>query len=590
MRIRYWFFTFIVLLGAAFSEASLSAVAQESTQKQLSEFKHLNGKTIGEISIEILPIFEDTSLGVPYSTANSLKISTKESTIRQELNFKPGDVFNTFYLTESLRRLRGLRYLRNINIIPTERGNYVDIRILVQDTWTLIPQISASSGSGNTSRSIGFSESNLFGLGKRAEVSYVKDEATEILETVYEDARFLGGDTRLLGAYFSRTDGRQGLFYYGLPFRTLVDPLSWHVSVDDNDFVGRLFENGTENYIYRKKSTDYDLRYRIAASQDDSMIRRYTFGYSHEEARFYQASSSDYKDLELDPAEVSNDPAFLAKDRRFSGPNFGFEFIEPSFVSMNYIDRFERVEDYNLGVEHDVGFTFAPELLESDYNTLLFSLNRAQGYSFSANAFLRGEIGMAGRVEESGLVNNLGRAELKFYNVLGELSLLGYKLGRHTFAANFASEYGHELDRDRQLSLGADNGLRGFDARTFNGDKRLLMNVEDRVHIADNILDLVSVGFASFVDVGGATYDNYGSLFKENLNADFGIGLRLAFPRSTGGRVLRMDIAAPMNDGQDGSDALQFRIVLDGGQIFSSRLRSESEGIEAANVSVGFEQ
>jgi outer membrane protein assembly factor BamA len=554
------------------------------------DLKRYNGKIIGDISIEIVPIFEDSSLGMPYSTANSLKFDTKESTIRQELAFHPGDTFNAFAVSETLRRLRALRYLRHASILPTERGEFVDVKIIVQDTWTLIPQVSVSSGAGNGSQSVGFAESNLFGLGKRAEISLTQDEKREILETVYEDPRFMGGDTRLVGGYFHRSDGREAVFYYGLPFRTLVDPLSWHIAINDDDSVGRLFEDADESYIYRRKSIDVLPRYKISTQNNESEVRRYTFGFDFQESRFYQATLNDYDDLDLDPAQVSNDPRLLPQDRRFVGPNFGFEFIEPDFISMNYIDRFERVEDYNLGTEHDVAFTIAPESFGSDYDALLFSFNRSQGHSFDPDSFIRGEIGIGGRVESEGLVNNIARAEVKYYNILGELKLLGMNLGRHTLATNFSTEYGHELDGDRQLSLGADNGLRGFDARTFNGDKRVLANIEDRIHLADNVYDLVSLGLAGFIDVGGATYDNYGSLFQENLNADFGVGLRFAFPRSSGGRVLRVDIAAPFNDGPDGSSDYQFRVVLDGGQIFSSRLRSESEGAEAANVSVGFER
>ncbi len=257
---------------------------------------------------------------------------------------------------------------------------------------------------------------------------------------------------------------------------------------------------------------------------------------------------------------------------------------------MNYIDRFERVEDYNLGVVEDIGFTIAPQLFGSDYNALLFSLNHGQGHAFNPASFIRGEIGLAGRVEPGGFANKLGRAEVKFYNVLGDSYIGDLWFGRHTLALNLSSEYGQELDGDRQLSTGADNGLRGFAARSFNGDKRALLNIEDRIHLAENVFDVLSFGTAAFLDVGGATYDNFGSLFTNDLNADVGVGLRWAFPRSSGGRILRFDIATPLNDGPDGTKSLEFRLIFAGGQIFGSRLRSESEGAEAANVSVGFEK
>lgn len=552
--------------------------------------KALNGKVISSISVEIVPIFEDSSLGAPYTTANSLKIQTEVATIKQELLFTEGDKFDAFLMSEALRRLRAIKYLRNVSIVPIESQGGVDIKISVQDTWTLIPQISFSSGSGKNSKSAGFSESNLFGLGKRAEVSYAKEEAREILETVYEDNRFLGGETRLLSGYFHRSDGHEAILYYGLPFRTLLDPLSWYGTVNDNDSVGRLFKNGTEDYIFRQNVTDLSARYRLARIDEEANVGRYSFGYDYQKAKFTQATAEDYADLDLDPSSVNNDPALLPEDRMFAGPNFSYESITPQFISLNYIDRFERVEDYNLGVEQDIGFTIAPEALGSDYDALLFSLNRSQGHAFSAASFLRGEVGMSGRIESEGFVNALSRAEIKFFNVLGDSYWGDLWLGRHTLAINMTTEVGHDLDGDRQLSAGADNGLRGFEARTFNGDKRALLNIEDRIHISENVLDLLSFGVAGFIDVGGATYDSFGTLLGDELNADIGVGLRFAFPRSSGGRVLRVDLAAPMNDGPDGSRSMELRLIFAGGQLFGSRLRSESEGAEAANVSVGFER
>lgn len=553
--------------------------------------KDLNGKTISSIAINILPIFEGSDLRAPYSTINNLKVSTRTKTVRQEITFKEGDKFDAFSMSESLRRLRAIRYLSNVNIIPIENPTgAVDIIINVQDTWTLIPQLNISTGSGKNSQSAGFSESNFFGLGKRAEVAYSKDEARKTIETVYEDNRFLGGDTRLLAGFFNFTDGHEEVFYYGLPFRTLLDPVSWYGTVNNNDSVGRLFKDGTEDYIFRQKLNNYLMRYRIARIDTESDVRRYTLGYDYQKAEFSTATAQDYQDLDLDPATVSNNPARLPENRLFSGPNFSYQYIEPKFISMNYIDRFERVEDYNLGVVQDIGFTIAPKIFASDENALLFSLNHGQGYAFSPSSFIRGEMGISGRIEPGGVANDLSRAEIKFYNVLGDAYWGDLWLGRHTLAFNFNTEYGDDLDGDRQLSAGADNGLRGFAARSFNGDKRALLNIEERVHIAENVFDLLSFGTAAFIDVGGATYESYGTLLTDNLNADVGVGLRFAFPRSSGGRVLRFDVAAPVNDGPDGSRSLEFRLIFAGGQLFSSRVRSESEGPEAANVSVGFER
>ena len=157
-------------------------------------------------------------------------------------------------------------------------------------------------------------------------------------------------------------------------------------------------------------------------------------------------------------------------------------------------------------------------------------------------------------------------------------------------AASLTADYGSDLDRDRQLSLGGDNGLRGYKARAFNGDKRLFLNLEDRMHFADDVLRLVSFGAAAFCDIGGATYGELGRLISDDLYGDVGVGLRIAFPRSSGGQVLRVDAALPLRDGDDGSGTFELRLVFSTGQLFSSRLRTETIGPEKANVGIGFDR
>src|SRR6185312_5223989 len=141
-------------------------------------------------------------------------------------------------------------------------------------------------------------------------------------------------------------------------------------------------------------------------------------------------------------------------------------------------------------------------------------------------------------------------------------------LGRHTLAVNAFVEYGHRLDRDRQLLEGSDNVLRGYEAKTFFGDKSIGLNIEDRIHFVDDLYRLVSLGGAVFVDAGGTTNDPLGTIFTSNLYGDFGFGLRAGFPKSSGGQVVRLDVAFPLRDGPDGSNRLSPRILIAGGQLF----------------------
>lgn len=547
-------------------------------------------RVIGSITIKVGEVFNENDVGSFYRTANSLKINTREVVIRRELVIKEGDDFSELAVRESERNLRTLPFLRSAFITTKEKNGIVDVTVEVQDAWTFLPQINFSAGSGATNRSFILSESNVAGFGKRLELGYADEDGRSRTQGIFEDLRFFGGRNRLFGAYLDRDDGQIAHFEFGRPFRTLLDDSSWGVSISDEDTIGRLFQNGNERYIFRQQHHDLELRYTFAVGKPNETLWRYTVGYDYIDANFSQANQGDYNDLGLDPAVVSNDPSMLPDNRRYSGPMLGVQMIEGDFIARNYIDRFDRVVDYNLGNEGALSVTMASEALGSRNNAFIFSGQRSRGWRIGEDAFARGEIGLSSRLEDNGLENSLYRTEAKAYKVLGPKYIGRRFIGKHTLAANLVLEYGDYLDRDRELLVGADNALRGYDAKTFTGNKRWSLNLEDRVHLYEDLLKLISVGLAAFVDVGGATREPLGQLFTGDMYGDVGVGFRIAFPRSTGGRVLRLDVAVPFRDGPDGSDAYKVRVLVAGGQLFSSKLRSETFGPEKASDQIGFDR
>src|SRR5690606_20730903 len=144
---------------------------------------------------------------------------------------------------------------------------------------------------------------------------------------------------------------------------------SWVIEGDWFDTIGRLWEAGEENYIFRQEKLNTAIRFSFAKGNPSQNLKRYSVGYSFISADFSQATLEDYDDLDLDPDRVGNDPDFLAENRRFSGPIFGYEQIQPNFVPMNYIDRFDFTEDFNLGNDLITSLMIAPRVLGSRENS-----------------------------------------------------------------------------------------------------------------------------------------------------------------------------------------------------------------------------
>ena len=71
-----------------------------------------------------------------------------------------------------------------------------------------------------------------------------------------------------------------------------------------------------------------------------------------------------------------------------------------------------------------------------------------------------------------------------------------------------------------------------------------MFNLEDRVYLGREILQLVSPAVVAFIDSGNATYRGISDLMR--LKTDVGIGIRVGLPR-TPKNLLRIDFAYALN-------------------------------------------
>ena len=533
-------------------------------------------RRIDKIYLKVNDVFEGDNLNSFYRFANNIKANTRRNVILQELLISEGDVYDEFLVEESERALRQLNFLRRVSITPRFKVDGVDLEVEVQDTWTLFPQFNYSSGSGTNKKSVGVVESNVLGYGKRLELFYADDEGREKIEGVWEDPRVFGTKKSLVLGHFDRSDGFRTVAGLSKPFRSLVDRNSWQVQGEVFDLVGRLFEGGDERYIFRQEHTEFAAGYTFVRGEPEVHLDRYTVGYSYLEDKFSEADEEDFRDVDVDPESVSMDEALLAEDRTFSGPFISYSSINPEFLSMNNIDKFERVEDFNLGSQFTARLQFAAEALDSNKDTLLLFLRGAKGWRFGPTSFLRSELTFRSRIDDIGFSNNIVQSDTRYYNVMGAFEPFGYYFGKSTIASALRLDYADELDRNREFLLGANSGLRGYESRTFTGTSRMLFSIEQRLTFAEDVFRLLNIGFATFLDAGGTSTRGLGDIVSTRLHSDVGFGLRLGFPRSSGGSVLRVDVAFPLREYEPDDDS--YRILVTTGQNFRAFLSQERPG------------
>ena len=116
-----------------------------------------------------------------------------------------------------------------------------------------------------------------------------------------------------------------------------------------------------------------------------------------------------------------------------------------------------------------------------------------------------------------------------------------------------------DLDEETQLLLGGDNGLRGYPLRYQAGTARALLTLEQRYYTKWYPFRLFHVGAAAFFDMGRTWGTDVTGLESDGLLKDVGIGLRLGSSRSSFGNVIHIDLAFPL-DGGDDIDSVQLLV------------------------------
>jgi hypothetical protein len=515
--------------------------------------------TIASIRIERSDVFDlrEDDPYFPYGLANRLHVETREHIIRRELLFAEGGPADPDVLYESERNLRRLGFLHDnsrIVTVPRPDGR-VDVVVRARDIWTTRPEASIKREAGETTGRFSFVEGNVAGFGKTAGVSFRRELDRRSGGVLYADPRLLGTWWTLDAQYFSVSDG----ISYGLkterPFFSLLTPRAGGARGSYFRQVTELQIDGEDAPGFRQRSATGAIHLAHALRADYHLVRRLEYRLRFEEDLF-----------DVEPGEPPLDPrpplggagyAALPDDRRFRILEVEYQHQDVDYVRARFLDRFDRLEDVNLQESWAVSLGVSPRFLGDAHTHLFFAARYERWHRVGSAGYLRTRAYASGRFLAGRGRNTVTGFDLTHYRLL---------LPRHTLVFNLDQVFGHNLDGDRQFLLGADSGLRGYDNRRFDGNKRLLLNAEDRIYLAFDVARLLSIGLAVFADAGYVWRAGRGQDLGD-LVADAGVGLRFDFTRGKTGAVVRLDWAYPLNRlGQDENPRGVFS--LSAGQAF----------------------
>ena len=411
----------------------------------------------------------------------------------------------------------------------------IDVVVYTRDVWTTRPSVSFKREGDRTTGRFSFQESNLFGRGKSASLVFNKELDRNSGGVDYSDPRVAGTWWTLDASYFSRSDGLLYLFDAERPFYSLLTRNAGGGGGSHFSQVTTLQLDGEDAPGFRQHHTDLDLHYGRALRTGYDKVHRLI-------GRF--RVDDDLFDPEPGEAPLSPRPAVggagyaaLPDDRRFRVLEAEYQSAGVRFTRVSYLDRFDRFQDINLGNDWALSLGVSPVFLGDDHNHLFVSGRFARWFHFTPNTYSQGEIVTSGRYLAGVGQDVVTQADFRHYYV---------GLPRQTLVGHAEQRWGHNLDGDHEFLLGAESGLRGYDSRRFDGNKRLLLNAEDRAYIVFDWLHLVSVAFAGFADAGyvwraGESED------LGDIVGDVGVGLRFDVTRGGGGTVIRLDYAYPVS-------------------------------------------
>jgi hypothetical protein len=484
----------------------------------------LDGLPIVAIRVESSNIFDTSDPNTDawfYRWANALHVVSKEDFIRSMLLFEEGDLYSASAAAESARILRSLGIMNPVDIIAKRSGDGVELLVRARDQWTL--QVGAKLGVFGSRSSVQFDieEENLFGWGKYAGVAYESDDERNGWAIRYFDPNVFNSRWRIGLTHADLSDGFLDRIVIDRPFYSLSTPWTWGVSGSNQESADHLYSQSVSVVEGLHETEDLSIWGGGRLPGGGDITRRVVAGWEYRRDL--------YSDWFRENTGESYQPP---EDRLIKGPRLSFQQIADRFIVVRGFHAWTVQEDVALGPNFALNTVYSSPSFGGDRERLLASGNVHLAKLFG-DWLVLGDAWFSGRLED-------GQA----HNLVGGFQIGAAELGIRGFRTRLLVENSRRLDRDRQLTLGADLGLRGWDPDFFDGTGRAVLNLQWRRLVKEEILNLFSLGFVIFGDAG-ITWDAVVGDDTGGVKLDAGAGLLFDLSHIGRSTLLRIDAALP---------------------------------------------
>jgi hypothetical protein len=484
----------------------------------------LDGLPILTIHIDRNDIFDTSDPKTKawfYRWANALHIVSKEDFIRSMLLFKEGDPYSASKAAESARVLRALGIMNPVHITAHRVDGGVDVTVETHDQWTLKAGAKLGVFGSNASYRADIEEENLLGWGKAVSVAYESDKERNTWSLGYFDPNVFRSRWRVNLVHATYSDGFHDRVVVDRPFYSLSTPWTWGASGLRQEMVDHLYSQSESVVEGLHESERASIWGGARLPGGGDITRRLVAGWDYRQHL--------YSDWAL---EETGRPYPPPEDRLISGPRLSYEQVADRFIVVRGFRAWAVQEDVPLGPNFSMTAIYSNPNFGGD-RTRLLTAGRAHAASQRGRWLLLGDTWFSGRLED-------GAA----HNLVAGIQLGAAQIGTTGWQIRFLAEGSRRLDRDRQLTLGADLGLRGWDPDYFDGTGRAILNVQWRRLLKKDVLGLFSVGIVLFGDAG-KTWDPRIGPDTDGVRFDAGAGLLFDLSHVGRSTLLRIDAAIP---------------------------------------------
>lgn len=461
----------------------------------------------------------------PYRAANAVHVVSRERFIRSLLLFREGDPLDYSLLAESERLLRATGFLNPVSIAahPAEGGAEVVVETF--DQWTLALDISFGVHGARRRTGLVVEDSNFLGYGKGLLLDWRRDVERDTVTLGYEDPVFLGSRWKLAVHRVEASDGEGNDFRLEYPFFALSTPYAGGVRFKHETRTSWLYAGG-------KKRVSGHVSHTVARVWAGARLPSWEPTHHRLLVGFFTERAS-YSDWTWVTGQLYQPPT----SRDLAGVEIGWERRVDRFTLVRGFRSWRRQEDLALGPEWHATLRMSLPQLGGERRRTLLQAGGHVGW-LTGPWYLSLQAAVEGRLEGT-----------RVHNGVVSVESVAATIGERGWRARLAADVGVRLDRDLQLTLGADSGLRGWDPDTFDGTSRAVANLEWRSRLTEELLQLLVIGVSVFADAG-YTWGGRVGPGTGRVRGDVGVGLLVEITRTAKVRVVRIEVAKPDDGGK----------------------------------------